>query len=272
MTGPIAAQEGSLPIVDGSLNYEISGNGPVLVFAHGLGGNHRSWWQQVPHLSAYYTCLTFSHRGFAPSRDVTGQPRPHLFAEDLTALLDHLDFERVAIVAQSMGGWTAMEFALNAPDRVTALVLSATTGTLRHPGLVTLAVTGTDARTRVLRARDVHPAAGERMAREQPALHRLFVDISRSSGEWDRDALRRALDDMRIRELDELQVITCPVLALVGAEDVVCPPANVGILASSLPRTNLTVVPRTGHSVYFERPAIFNEAVLNFLGNMEAAR
>jgi pimeloyl-ACP methyl ester carboxylesterase len=272
MTGPIGAQEGSLSIVDGSLHYEISGNGPVLVFAHGLGGNHRSWWQQVPHLSADYTCLTFSHRGFVPSHDDTGQPRPHLFAEDLTALLDHLGYERVAIVAQSMGGWTAMEFALNTPDRVTALVLSATTGTLRHPGLVTLAATATDSRNGVLRARGFHPAAGERMAREQPALHRLFGDISLSSGEWDRDALRRALDNMRVRDPHELRSVTCPVLALVGAEDVVCPPANVGILASGLPHAHLTVVPCAGHSVYFERPAMFNDAVLNFLRDTEVAR
>jgi pimeloyl-ACP methyl ester carboxylesterase len=258
--------------MDGSLYYEISGSGPVLAFAHGIGGNHRSWWQQVSHFSAHYTCLTFSHRGFVPSHDDTGKPRPHLFAQDLAALLDHLDFERVAIIAQSMGGWTALEFALHNPERVTALVLSATTGTLRHPGLVTLAATGADARNGALRARGVHPAAGERMAREQPELHRLFVEISRSSGEWDRDALRRALDGMRVRDPHELQAVTCPVLALAGAEDVVCPPANVRILAGSLPHANLAVVPRAGHSVYFERPAMFNEAVLNFLRDTEAAR
>lgn len=270
MTDPVAPREGSLSIADGSLHYAISGDGPALVLAHGIGGSHRSWWRQVSHFSEHHTCLTFSHRGFAPSHDDTGRPRPHLFAEDLTALLDHLDLERVAIVAQSMGGWTAMEFALNAPDRVTALVLSGTTGTLRHPGLVTLAAAG--ARTAALRARGVHPAAGERMAREQPELHRVFVEINRSAGEWDRDALRCALDGMRVRDPHELRALRCPVLALAGAEDVVCPPANVRILADSLPRADLTVVPSTGHSVYFERPAMFNKAVLNFLRDTEAAR
>lgn len=272
MTRLAATHKGSLPIVGGSLHFEISGNGPVLVFAHGLGGNHRSWCQQIPRLSAHYTCVTFSHRGFAPSRDDTGRPRPHLFAQDLTALLDHLDIQRTVIVAQSMGGWTAMEFALAFPERVTALVLGATTGTLRHPDLVTLAADGATARNQALRAREVHPAAGERMARDQPALHRLFLDISRSSGEWDRDLLRRALDDMRVRDVDQLQALQCPVLALVGAEDIVCPPANVRILTAGLPRADLTVVPRAGHSVYFERPATFNEAVLTFLKDTETTR
>ena len=50
------------------LYYEVCGAGPFLVFAHGLGGNHLSWWQQVPHFRDRYTCVTFSHRGFAPSR------------------------------------------------------------------------------------------------------------------------------------------------------------------------------------------------------------
>jgi pimeloyl-ACP methyl ester carboxylesterase len=262
-----------LAVADGSLYYTLSGHGPVVVFAHGLGGNHRSWWQQVPYFAQHYTCLTFSHRGFAPSRDdVTGHPRPQLFAEDLTALLDHLNIERVAIVAQSMGGWTAMELALRAPDRVTSLVLCGTTGSLRHPKIASLDATRADPGTAALRARGVHPAAGDRMAREQPELHQLFIDIDHSSGGWNRDVVRGALDAMRVRAPDELRVVRCPVLALVGAEDVVCPPANVEILTTGPLRASLSTVPRAGHSVYFERAATFNEIVLNFLRQTEATR
>lgn len=269
----VSVNGASLAVADGSLHYTLSGHGPVVVFAHGLGGNHRSWWQQVPYFAQRYTCLNFSHRGFAPSRDdVTGQPSPQRFADDLTRLLDHLDFERVAIVAQSMGGWTAMEFALSAPDRLTSLVLSGSTGTLRHPGLASLGATGGDPMIRRLRARGVHPAAGHRMAREQPELHRLFVDIDHSSGKWDRDAARTALDAMRVRDPDELRAVRCPVLALVGAEDVVCPPANVEILASGPLRVSVSTVPRAGHSVYFERSAKFNEIVRNFLRDAEVNR
>ena len=52
---------------DCRLYYETEGQGPALVFAHGLGGNHLSWWQQVPHFRDRYTCVTFAHRGFSPS-------------------------------------------------------------------------------------------------------------------------------------------------------------------------------------------------------------
>ena len=53
--------------------YERVGAGPALVFAHGLGGNHLSWWQQVAHFAPSHTCVVFSHRGFPPSSRVATQ-------------------------------------------------------------------------------------------------------------------------------------------------------------------------------------------------------
>ena len=47
----------------GNLHYEVTGSGPALLFAHGLGGNHLSWWQQVAHFAPLYTCVAFAHRG-----------------------------------------------------------------------------------------------------------------------------------------------------------------------------------------------------------------
>ena len=58
----------------GKLHYEVTGSGPALIFAHGLGGNQMSWWQQVAHFAPRHTCVTFAHRGFAPSDPVAGGP------------------------------------------------------------------------------------------------------------------------------------------------------------------------------------------------------
>jgi pimeloyl-ACP methyl ester carboxylesterase len=220
----------------------------------------------VPAFSAHYTCLIFSHRGFFPSRDdVLNRPRPQCFAADFTTMLDQLGIRETAIVAQSMGGWTAMEFALAAPHRVSALVLCGTTGTLKHPELVSLAASGNSPAVQALRARGVHPAAGARMADEQPQLYERFVEIDKSSGQWDRGAVRGELDQMRVREPAEFAVVRCPTLALVGEEDVVCPPENVATLAQLPMRMHVSVVPQAGHSVYFEKPSAFNDATLSFL-------
>ncbi|HEX6155547.1 MAG TPA: alpha/beta fold hydrolase, partial [Burkholderiales bacterium] len=55
------------------IHYEVFGKGPAVVFAHGLGGNHLSWWQQVAHFSRAHTCVVFAHRGFPPSSAVPGK-------------------------------------------------------------------------------------------------------------------------------------------------------------------------------------------------------
>ncbi len=109
-------KRGYLDRPDCRLYYEVEGAGPMLVFAHGLGGNHLSWWQQVPHFRDRYTCVTFAHRGFAPSSAPPGGPDPADYAGDLAALVDHLGASDIRIVAQSMGGWTALEYALAHPD------------------------------------------------------------------------------------------------------------------------------------------------------------
>ncbi|HET6873417.1 MAG TPA: alpha/beta hydrolase [Acidimicrobiales bacterium] len=115
--------------------YDVVGEGPPVVFAHGLGGTPVSWWQQVPELAGRWKCVVFAARGFHPSR--LSRPLPAdpsvvtEFVEDLSALIEHLELDRVRLVAQSLGGWTCLEYTLAHPDRVAALVLADTTGTVR---------------------------------------------------------------------------------------------------------------------------------------------
>ena len=118
----------------GNLHYEVTGSGPALIFAHGLGGNQLSWWQQVAHFAPRFTCVAFAHRGFAPSDPVPGGPDAADYAGDLAALIDHLKLADVRLVGQSMGGWTVLEYALANAGRVKALVMSSTSGTIDRRG------------------------------------------------------------------------------------------------------------------------------------------
>jgi pimeloyl-ACP methyl ester carboxylesterase len=254
--------------------YEVAGSGPAIVFAHGLGGNHLSWWQQIAYFARQYTCVTFAHRGFAPS--VTGaEPDawdPSHYADDLEALIAHLDLTDVCLVAQSMGGWSSIEYALRHPSRVRRLVLSATSGTF---DLSTLEPPAGSAMEQWyadhapinmdLFRRGIHPAAGERMVREQPALHLLYREIDLLSARVDKFALREKLAAMRTVPVSRLRELTMPVLFVAGDEDVVFPPEAASALAAIAPHGELEVVPESGHSVYFERAALFNERVGSFL-------
>ena len=241
------------------LYYETHGAGPALVFAHGLGGGHLSWWQQVPHFLDRYTCVTFDHRGFGLSRETPGGPGPDAYVDDLAALVDHLGVPDVRLVAQSMGGWTCLGYALRHPGRVRALLMSCTTGTLDDPETLRLfRAHGAAQPEKALVARGVHPACGERMAREQPALHFLYRQVDALSHDLDKDTVRRKLIAMRTTPRATLAALTMPLLCVSGQEDAVIPPAAVAVLASIVPGARLVPVPAAGHSVYWERPETFN--------------
>ena len=137
----------------------------TFLFAHGLGGNHLSWWQQVPHFRNRYTCVTFGHRGFWPSEDAPDGPGPLAFVDDLAALIDHLDLPDVRLVAQSMGGWSSLGYALRAPARVRALVMA------RMPVLATAAWAGDASTVEAPRAPAAPTAAPPNMRR---ALRRFI--------------------------------------------------------------------------------------------------
>jgi 3-oxoadipate enol-lactonase len=253
-----------------SIYFEVTGRGPALVFAHGLGGDHMVWWQQVPFFAPRYRCIAFAHRGFAPSSGES--PDPAEFADDLAALLDRLAVEKAALIAQSMGGWTCLDFAIRYPRRVTALVMASTSGIV-DPG--TLAASDLQKLQEWMSAhagveadlfrRGIHPAAGERMAREQPALEFLYREIDRMNAGLDKNALRGKLMAMRTLPASRLGELKMPVLFVTGTEDVVIPPVLVEALAAMVPGAKLEVVPEAGHSVYFERAERFNRVVDKFL-------
>jgi len=266
--------------VDGAeLHYEVSGQGPVIVFAHGLGGNHMSWWQQVAHFQHTHTCVSFAHRGFFPSSVDAGDPDPMRYADDLLALLDHLRIDRAHLVGQSMGGWTVIEFCLRHPQRVKGLVLSATTGTIDPTRMRSLDAdalarwTSESARaTEALRSKGGHPAAGARMATEQAALHLLYQQIDGLSRHLNKEAVRAGLHSMRKRAPDVLAATGVPVLLVSPEEDIVIAPLALRALAGEIPEARLAIVEAAGHSPYFERASVFNRHLEAFFqsGSAEA--
>ena len=254
------------------IHYEVTGSGPAIVFLHGLGGNQLSWWQQVAHFARDNTCVTFAARGFAPSSGISAGPDPRHFAGDLEALIDHLQLKGVALVAQSMGGWGAVEYTLSHPGKVAAVVLAATTGTI-DPAQIDGAERARlphwlDSSTQAQRAcaeQRVHVACGARMAREQPALHLLYKHIDDMNAGLDKNALRERLGQMRVRAPTDLARIKCPVLFVSGDDDIVIPPFAADAIARVVPGTRVAHIADAGHSAYFERAAEFNDLIAGFL-------
>src|SRR6266567_427101 len=248
-----------------SIYYEVTGSGPPIVFAHGLSGSHLSWWQQVPYFSGRYTCITFSHRGWGLSTDAPDGPHTTEFADDLAALVDHLKVAPVRLIAQSMGGWTCLAYALRHRDKVRGLVLAGTAGGLDPSRLAIdqdAAKASSEWRTQVAQ-RGIQGAAGERMAREQPALYFLYHQIHLSSTGLNRATVLEQLRSASTVDPRAVAALKIPLLILYGEEDNGWP--TYVAAAKAVPGARVAAVAKAGHSVYFERPAEFNRIVNDFL-------
>ena len=262
---------GFLKRPDGRIYYEVAGSGPPIVFAHGLGGTYLSWWQQVAHFSKSHTCVVFAHRGFTPSSAVAGQTAPEAYVDDLAALIKELDLGEVDLVAQSMGGWTCLGYALREPANVRALVMASTAGMINCARLENFSQTFDDwlAYSKKsfddLQARDLSVAIGERMEREQPAFARLYRQINNLTPADFREAVRKSLRQSWVQDPVILARLPMPVLFVTGDEDCVFPAAAAEPLAKLAPHGRAVTVSRAGHSVYFERAAEFNRIVGEFL-------
>jgi 3-oxoadipate enol-lactonase len=251
-----------LPTGDTAIYYETHGAGPAIVFAHGAGGNHLSWWQQVPYFRNRYTCVVFDHRGFGQSLDprpVEERPR---FDEDLAALVDHLGLSDVRLVAQSMGGWTCLGYAVTHPERVRALVMADTAGGLSSPELT---AARTAARARLGDRGLLGSAISDTFRQRDPAGAFLYGQIFALNPPRE-EALGSGTPMNRLSVTPEqAAALPMPVLFVEGEDDILIPPDVIRIAQAMIPGARLALVADAGHSVYFERPDEFNRIVDAFL-------
>ena len=261
------------PINGINLYYEVHGAGPAVLFAHGQGGNHLSWWQQVPVFSQHYTCITFDSRAFGFSHDLDSRGR-RAFGEDAIALLDHLCIDDVRVVSHSMGGRPATALATRDPkNRVRALVLSGTTGAVADEAVRRRRDQAEAARGgKGLGAFSVRPAYKE----EDPHGYFLLRQISRMNPPRPQDFLGppnppppQPGDPPRIPMHQRLREAGTPVLYLVGEHDMITPPDLIEMCHRLLPGSRYHLARDSGHSVYWEKPHEFNEVVLRFLQEID---
>ncbi len=236
------------------LYYEVHGEGPPVIFAHGAGGTHLSWWQQIPAMSEHFKCVTFDHRGFGYSRDVGDRPGSAAFIDDLHALLDYLGIDRVGLIGQSMGGRTVLGFASAYPERVSALILCDTTGGYTDPTI-----------ERLLRQQSIErsPFAPSFIERH-PERAFLYREIQRLTLERELAAIRMQVEATPT-EINPIIEYEIPTLFIVGEEDTLVAPAVIEAMHDKIPHSEFAVVPEAGHSVYYERPKMFNRLTVEFL-------
>lgn len=242
-----------------NIYFERTGHGPVIVLCHGLGGNHAIWWRQIEPLAADHTVVTWDQRGFGNSTARSGDVGPPAARRDLHKLFEQLDLKDAVLVGQSMGGWTALGYALEHPDRLSRLVLSTTLAGSDRLNVDRLVNAEPD-RDRINRRE--HPVLSSQFCRQDHDLGILYNQISSFGTRPDPAGILKAMaeDELGKRRLEDMRVKT---LVLMAQDDHLCPPSAMQAMVARLPSGKMQIIPGN-HSAYYERPDSWNEAVLSF--------
>jgi pimeloyl-ACP methyl ester carboxylesterase len=252
------------------------GDGPPIVFVHGLGGQWQNWLENLPYFAQKRRVVALD----LPGHGLSEMPREEItipgYGQTVDELADRLELGRIDLVGNSMGGFVTAEVARESPERVNRLVLVSAAGITsadlkRSPGPAVLKVGGalatyTAARFREIAARPITRHFALALVARHPSLlapDLVYEGLMKGAGKpgFD-DALRATLDyDFR----DRLDDIRAPTLIVWGGNDAVLPARDADEYERLISDSRKVVLDDTGHVPMVERPRAFNEAAGEFL-------
>jgi pimeloyl-ACP methyl ester carboxylesterase len=236
------------------IGYEVEGGGPPLVLLHGASSSGRDdFATQLPLYRRGFRCYVPDARGHGSTRwDAADGFRYEWLVDDLAAFVDAVGLDTFHLLGFSMGGATALGFAVRQPDRLRTLVVVGITPQ-REPRA-----------SAARRLFDPQRIAGHdpRWAQELSRRH----DPVQGRGAWQRllPAIARDVAEQPLQTPAELRRIDAPTLVAVGDRDPFVPVDHALGLRRQLPDARLFVAPDCGHEVMLRKPALFNEALAGF--------
>lgn len=256
--------------------YELAGQGPPLVMIHAGVADSRQWSQELAHFSRELRVLRYDMRGYGKSEPVAGDFN-HL--EDLTELLEQLRFDQPLIVMGcSMGGGIAMDFALEHPSRVRALIMvgSAPTGLeleARTPAKFAEAeaayARGDYERVAELETQIWFDGEGRAPSQVDPDMRRLAYDMSRLVLRHEAKQLGNRLPDTRVPAAKRLSELRQPVLVISGEHDTPYMRAAAAYMADNIPTARQQIMADAAHLPNMDHPQVFRRLVASFLSTLQ---
>ena len=266
-----------------SLHYEETGSGTPIVFVHEFAGDHRSWEPQVRHFSRRYRCIAYSARGYPPSEvpeDVERYSQARA-RDDIRCVLDALGIQRAHVVGLSMGAFATLHFGISYGYRALSLTIAgggygahpaqyakfqedarANSAAIRRDGMERFAATYGHGPTRVqLQNKD---SRGFAEYIRQLAGHSATGSANTMLGY---QARRPSLYDLTA----EMARIDVPTLIMAGDEEEPCLEACL-LMKRAIRTAGLAILPKSGHGINLEEPALFNQLVGDFFHQVEAGR
>jgi len=247
---------------------DLAGQGPFVLFMHGIGGNRTNWRANLPAFAPHFACAAWDARGYGASDDYEGELAFDDFVDDVLRVLDHFGVGRAHLVGLSMGGRIAMRTALLHPQRVATLTLLDT-----HEGF--------EAFTPEQRRDFVESRRAPLLAGKEPADIAEPVARSLVSPNAKPEHLQQLIDSITALHklsyikslqatvaqvnLGDIRQITAPAHFVVGGEDRLTPVAMHHEMAAKLGGAPVSVLPGAGHLSNIEDAEGFNSAALAWL-------
>jgi 3-oxoadipate enol-lactonase len=252
------------------LHHEIQGEGPPIVFVHGLGATSNVWHAQRMTLSKYYQVIVYDRSGSGRSQKAPDSYSIDRWADELAGLLDHLAVPSVVVVGHSLGSMVSQRFAGKYPERIKALVLAGGEAELGPEEKKALTE-----RARSIEANGLIAVVGSWLSavlsaatREaNPALAGLAREMFLSNDARTYAQHCLALRDGAVRS--DHAHIACPTLLTVGDQDLVTPLSWQRQIAAGIANSRIRIIPNTAHMTMLESPAVFNNVVMDFLATLE---
>ena len=259
-------------VIDGrKLAWREAGQGPALVFIHGMGGNSRNWETQYDVFSNRYRVIGWDAPGYGESDDwPTDEPTVRDYTSVIAAFLDALDIDAAHMVGHSFGGTLMPAFQKAHPGRVASMVLaqpvigSGPLGREKQAEIVAgreklLAELGVAAY-----AEDHAPKSCAATA--DAATVRKGVEVT----SWTRPkgylAQWRAM--ARADIMQEISDRPGPATVVAGTGDKTASQEVVRRIAAAIRDAALVELPDVGHMIYIEHPERFNAALDAHLGRV----
>jgi 3-oxoadipate enol-lactonase len=257
-----------MPVVksgEARIHYALEGQGgiPVLVFSNSLGANHSMWDPQAGEFRKRFRVLRYDTRGHGQSSVTPGPYSIERLAKDVIAMLDALDLDRAHFCGLSMGGMIGMWLALNAPERLSKLVLCNTaakigTSEFWNARIAAVQKNGMKSVASAVVERWFSPAFREKA----PATVSSTLTMVEEANPDGYMACCAAVRDFDFRE--QLRKIHIPALVIAGAHDPATTPADGRFLADQIPDARYAEL-NAAHLSNIEDQDRFNREITAFL-------
>ncbi len=240
---------------------DTGGTGDPVILLHANTGTSEAWQKQLPVLvQAGYRAIAFDRPGRGKSVAHAGM-KPISVTETLDALVGHLKLGKIHLIGVAGGGYVALDYAAWRPERLKSLVLAATgLGLALDEEALTFRKLAEIPGFRELPAevREMSPSY-RGMNPDGVARWKEIYENAKRGGGPHAPELRTPNSYAKVAS------IKTPTLVIAGDVDLTSPSGAIRLWARHLKGHEWALIPEAGHSVAWEQPEAFNEAVLNFI-------